>query len=475
VAFWCLRGNLRQQNVESEGVMTDSIKYLLDDTRIPRHWYNLLADLPSLPPPVLHPGTLKPIGPDDLAPLFPASLIMQEVATSREIEIPEPVRDVYKQWRPSPLYRARRLEQTLQTPARIYYKYEGVSPAGSHKPNTAVAQAFYNREAGIRKITTETGAGQWGSALAFAGAVFGIDIQVFMVRVSYNQKPYRRIFMETFGAHCVASPSSETNFGRSVLAHTPDSNGSLGIAISEAVEVAAAHDDTNYALGSVLNHVLLHQTVIGQEAIAQLEMADDYPDIVVGCTGGGSNFAGIAFPFIGAQLRGGPKVKVVAVEPAACPSLTRGVYAYDFGDTGRLTPLAKMYTLGSSFMPPGFHAGGLRYHGMAPLVSHAKELGLIEARALHQTSCFEAGVLFARAEGIVPAPEANHAVKGAIDEAVRCKEQGVSKAILFNLCGHGHFDMQAYQDYFAGKLVDHQEYDEAELAMALAGLPSVPA
>jgi tryptophan synthase beta chain len=453
--------------------MTDSVKYLLDETRIPTHWYNLLSDLPSPPPPVLHPGTLKPVGPDDLAPLFPMSLIMQEVSTDREVEIPGPVRDVYKQWRPSPLYRARRLEQVLQTPARIYYKYEGVSPAGSHKPNTAVAQAFYNREAGIRKITTETGAGQWGSALAFAGALFGIDIQVFMVRVSYDQKPYRRVFMETFGARCVASPSMETNFGRSVLAHTPDSNGSLGIAISEAVEVAATHDDTKYALGSVLNHVLLHQTVIGQEAIAQLHMANDYPDVVVGCTGGGSNFAGIAFPFIGAELRGGPKVKVVAVEPAACPSLTRGVYAYDFGDTGRMTPLAKMFTLGSSFMPPGFHAGGLRYHGMAPLVSHLKKLGLIEARAPQQTSCFEAGVLFARAEGIVPAPEANHAVKGAIDEAVRCKEEGVSKAILFNLCGHGHFDMQAYQDYFAGKLVD-QEYDEAELAMALAGLPSVP-
>jgi tryptophan synthase beta chain len=453
--------------------MSDCVKYLLDEARIPNCWYNLMADLPTPPPPVLHPGTLKPVGPDDLAPLFPMSLIMQEVSTEREIEIPEPVRDVYRQWRPSPLHRARRLEKVLQTPARIYYKYEGVSPAGSHKPNTAVAQAFYNRDAGITKITTETGAGQWGSSLAFAGALFGIDIQVFMVRVSYNQKPYRRIFMETFGARCVASPSMETNFGRSILAHTPDSNGSLGIAISEAVEVAATRDDTKYALGSVLNHVLLHQTVIGQEAIAQMEMANDYPDIVVGCTGGGSNFAGIAFPFLGAQLRGGPKVRFVAVEPAACPSLTRGVYAYDFGDTGRMTPLTKMYTLGSSFMPPGFHAGGLRYHGMAPLVSHVKKLGLIEARAPQQTSCFEAGVLFARAEGIVPAPEANHAVKGAIDEAIRCKDEGVSRAILFNLCGHGHFDMQAYQDYFAGKLVD-LSYGEAELAMALAGLPSVP-
>ena len=453
--------------------MNESVKYLLDEARLPKHWYNLMADLPSPPPPVLHPGTLKPVGPDDLAPLFPMSLIMQEVSTEREIEIPEPVRDVYRQWRPSPLYRARRLEKALQTPARIYYKYEGVSPAGSHKPNTAVAQAFYNKEAGIKKIATETGAGQWGSALAFAGALFGLEILVFMVRVSYNQKPYRRAFMETFGARCVASPSMDTSFGRQVLAATPDSNGSLGIAISEAVEVAAGAKDTNYALGSVLNHVLLHQTVIGQEAIAQMEMANDYPDIVVGCTGGGSNFAGIAFPFIGAQLRGGRKVRVVAVEPAACPSLTRGRYAYDFGDTGKMTPLAKMHTLGSAFIPPGFHAGGLRYHGMAPLVSHLKALELIEAIAPHQTPCFQAGVFFAKQEGIVPAPEANHAVKGAIDEALRCKEEGVSRAILFNLCGHGHFDMQAYADYFAGKLTD-QTYDERELAMALAGLPSVP-
>ncbi|HEX4935151.1 MAG TPA: TrpB-like pyridoxal phosphate-dependent enzyme [Gemmatimonadaceae bacterium] len=453
--------------------MSDRVKYLLDESRIPTSWYNLMADLPSPPPPVLHPGTMKPVGPDDLAPLFPPSLIMQEVSREREIEIPGPVREVYRQWRPTPLFRARRLEQSLQTPARIYYKYEGVSPAGSHKPNTAVAQAFYNKDAGVRKITTETGAGQWGSSLAFAGALFGIEILVFMVRVSYNQKPYRRIFMETFGARCVASPSMETAYGRAVLAETPETSGSLGIAISEAVELAATRDDTKYALGSVLNHVLLHQTVIGQEAMAQLEMADDYPDIVVGCTGGGSNFAGIAFPFIGAQLRGGRTVRVIAVEPSACPSLTRGVYAYDFGDTGRMTPLAKMHTLGSGFIPPGFHAGGLRYHGMAPLVSHIKELGLIEARAVHQTQCFEAGVLFARSEGIVPAPEANHAVKGAIDEAVKCREEGTSKAILFNLCGHGHFDMSAYQDYFAGRLED-RDYDEGELAMALAGLPSVP-
>jgi tryptophan synthase beta chain len=452
--------------------MTDSVKYLLDESQIPKYWYNIMADLPKPPPPVLHPGTLQPLGPDDLAPLFPMSLIMQEVTTEREVEIPQPVREVYKQWRPSPLYRARRLEKALQTPARIYYKYEGVSPAGSHKPNTAVPQAFYNKEAGVKKITTETGAGQWGSSLAFAGALFGLDIQVFMVRVSYNQKPYRRALMETYGARCIPSPSMETETGRRILATSPESNGSLGIAISEAVEIAAQHDDTKYSLGSVLNHVLLHQTVVGQEAMKQLEMAGDYPDVIVGCTGGGSNFAGIVFPFLGSQLRGGRKTRIVAVEPSACPSLTRGKYAYDFGDTGHLTPLVKMHTLGSTFIPPGFHAGGLRYHGMAPLVSHVKNLGLIEAKAYHQTACFEAGVFFARHEGIVPAPEANHAVKGAIDEALRCKEEGVGRTILFNLCGHGHFDMQAYMDYTAGKLVD-QQYDESELAMALAGLPSV--
>ncbi len=452
--------------------MPERVKFLLDESRIPKYWYNLIADLPKPPPPVLHPGTLKPVGADDLAPLFPMALIAQEVTGEREIEIPEPVREVYRQWRVTPLYRARRLEKELQTPARIYYKYEGVSPAGSHKPNTAVAQAFYNREAGVKRLTTETGAGQWGSSLAFAGAVFGIEVQIFMVRVSYNQKPYRRALMETYGARCVASPSMETNYGRSVLAKSPENKGSLGIAISEAVEIAAGRDDTKYALGSVLNHVLLHQTVIGQEAMAQMEMANDYPDVIVGCTGGGSNFAGLVFPFLGAQLRGGRKLRIVAVEPSACPSLTRGRYAYDFGDTGHMTPLTKMHTLGSTFMPPGFHAGGLRYHGMAPLVSHVRELGLIDARAYHQTQCFEAGVLFARHEGIVPAPEANHAVKGAIDEAVRCREEGTSRAILFNLSGHGHFDMQAYSDYFAGKLTD-LEYDESELAMALAGLPSV--
>jgi tryptophan synthase beta chain len=454
--------------------MSDSIKYTLEESRIPTSWYNIVADLPMPPPPVLHPGTLKPVGPDDLAPLFPMSLIAQEVTTEREVEIPSPVREVYKQWRPTPLFRARRLEKALDTPARIYYKYEGVSPAGSHKPNTAVAQAFYNKSAGVNRIVTETGAGQWGSSLAFAGALFGIEVLVYMVRVSYDQKPYRRALMETYGARCVASPSPETASGRAILDSRPNHPGSLGIAISEAVEVAAQRDDTKYALGSVLNHVLLHQTVIGQEALSQMATSGDYPDIVVGCTGGGSNFAGIAFPFIAAQLRGGPKVRVVAVEPAACPSLTRGKYAYDFGDTGKLTPLAKMHTLGSSFTPPGFHAGGLRYHGMAPLVSHLLNLGLIEAVAYHQLACFEAGIILARAEGILPAPEANHAVRAAIDEALRCKQEGVSRTILFNLCGHGHFDMQAYIDYFAGKLVD-QQCDESELAMALAALPAVPA
>ena len=454
--------------------MNDRVKYLLDESDMPKFWYNIAADLPVPLPAVLHPGTLQPIGPADLAPLFPMALIMQEVSSEREIEIPQPVRDIYRQWRPSPLYRARRLEQALGTPAKIYYKYEGVSPAGSHKPNTAVPQAFYNREAGIKKITTETGAGQWGSSLAFAGALFGIDVQVFMVRVSYNQKPYRRALMETYGARCIASPSNETQSGRDILAKDPNSNGSLGIAISEAVEVAAQRDDTKYALGSVLNHVLMHQTIVGIEAMKQLEMAGDDPDVIVGCTGGGSNFAGIVFPFLGQQLRGGKKRRIVAVEPAACPSLTRGKYAYDFGDTGHLTPLVKMHTLGSTFIPPGFHAGGLRYHGMAPLVSHVKELGLIEAKSYHQKACFEAGVQFARAEGILPAPEANHAVRGAIDEALRCKAEGKSETILFNLCGHGHFDMQAYMDYFAGKLVD-QDYDPQELAMALAGLPAVKA
>ena len=453
--------------------MSSQTKYLLPENRIPKHWYNIQADLPKPLPPVLHPGTLKPIGPDDLAPLFPMALIMQEVSTEREIEIPEPVREIYQLWRPSPLFRAHRLEKALGTPAKIFYKYEGVSPAGSHKPNTAVAQAFFNKEAGVKRLSTETGAGQWGSSLAFAGGLFGLDVTVFQVRVSYDQKPYRRALMETYGARCLPSPSIETAYGRSVLAKDPKHPGSLGIAISEAVEIAAQREDTKYALGSVLNHVLVHQSIIGLEAMEQMQMADAWPDVVVGCTGGGSNFAGIAFPFLGHGFRGKERSRFVAVEPAACPSLTRGQYAYDFGDTGHMTPLAKMHTLGSTFTPPGFHAGGLRYHGMAPLVSHLKQLGAIEATAYHQIECFAAGVLFARAEGIVPAPEANHAVKGAIEEALRCKREGRAETILFNLCGHGHFDMQAYIDYTGGKLVD-QQYSEAELAMALAGLPSVP-
>lgn len=454
--------------------MSDTVKYLLEEKEMPRTWYNLAADLPRPLPPVLHPGTKQPVGPADLAPLFPMEVIKQEVSTERQIDIPDAVRQIYRQWRPSPLYRARRLEQALDTPARIYYKYEGVSPSGSHKPNTAVPQAYYNKAEGVKRIATETGAGQWGSSLAFAGALFGLEIDVYMVKVSYQQKPYRRALMETYGARCVASPSEETESGRAILKQNPNSTGSLGIAISEAVEMAAKRDDTKYALGSVLNHVLLHQTVIGEEAILQMEKAGDYPDVIVGCTGGGSNFAGIVFPFLGYQLRGGKKVRIVAVEPAACPSLTRGKYAYDFGDTAHLTPLVKMHTLGSTFVPPGFHAGGLRYHGMAPMISHIKELGLIDAVAYHQSQVFEAGVRFARAEGIVPAPEANHAVKGAIDEALRCKREGRSEVILFNLCGHGHFDMQAYIDYFGGKLKD-LDYDENELAMALAGLPSVSA
>jgi len=454
--------------------MTTPTKYQLDEEQMPRAWYNIQADLPVALPPVLHPGTLQPIGPADLAPLFPMDLILQEVSTEREIEIPEPVREVYKLWRPSPLYRAHRLEKALGTPAKIFYKYEGVSPAGSHKPNTAVPQAFFNSAAGVKRLTTETGAGQWGTSLSFAGQIYGLEVLVFQVRVSYYQKPYRRAVMETYGARCLPSPSTETAYGRSVLAERPDHPGSLGIAISEAVELAAQREDTKYALGSVLNHVLMHQTIVGLEAIEQMQMANAWPDVIVGCTGGGSNFAGITFPFIGHGLRGGVKPRIVAVEPAACPSLTRGRYGYDFGDTGKMTPLVKMHTLGSSFTPPAFHAGGLRYHGMAPLVSHLKELGLIEATAYTQTECFAAGVQFARSEGIVPAPEANHAVKGAIEEALRCKREGRAETILFNLCGHGHFDMTAYQKYFAGELRD-ESYDEKELAMALAGLPSVSA
>ncbi|MCF7838456.1 MAG: TrpB-like pyridoxal phosphate-dependent enzyme [Candidatus Marinimicrobia bacterium] len=452
--------------------MSSQIKYLLDETQMPEAWYNIQADLPGEMPPVLHPGTGEPIGPQDLAPLFPMALIEQEMTRERYVDIPGDVLSIYRQWRPSPLFRARRLERALGTPARIYYKYEGVSPAGSHKPNTAVAQAYYNKVEGTRKLTTETGAGQWGSALSIACQAFGLECQVFMVKVSYNQKPYRRALMEAFGAELIASPSDRTAAGRAILAKDPTCIGSLGMAISEAVELAAQAGDTHYALGSVLNHVLLHQTVIGIEAIEQFALAGDYPDVIVGCTGGGSNFAGIAFPFLGRKLRGEQDVRVIAVEPAACPTLTKGPYAYDFGDTSHLTPLLKMNTLGSTFVPPGFHSGGLRYHGMAPLVSYVLQQGLIEAQSLHQLEIFKAGITFAQAEGIMPAPEANHAVAAAIQQALRCKEENKEEAILFNLCGHGHFDMQSYIDYFAGKLQDY-EYPEEEIAMALAGLPPV--
>ena len=447
-------------------------KFVLDESRIPRAWYNIAADLPVQPAPPLHPGTRQPLGPDDLAPLFPMALIGQEVSTERDIEIPEPVRDAYRLYRPSPLYRAHRLEKALDTPAHIYYKYEGVSPAGSHKPNTALAQAFYNQQEGVKRLATETGAGQWGSALAFAGAMFGLEVKVYMVRASYDQKPYRRILMETYGAEVVASPSLTTNYGRSVLSETPDSPGSLGMAISEAVEDAATRDDTKYSLGSVLNHVLLHQTVIGQEAIEQMAMAGESPDIVIGCTGGGSNFAGLAFPFLGRNFREGAKHRIIAVEPEAAPSLTRGVYAYDYGDTGHMAPIVKMFTLGSDFIPEPIHAGGLRYHGMSPLVSLLKEHDFIEARSVHQRASFEAGVAFARAEGILPAPEPTHAIRVAMDEALAAREAGEAKVILFNLCGHGHFDLSAYERYLDGTLEDY-EYPLEKVEAALASLPEV--
>jgi tryptophan synthase beta chain len=453
--------------------MSEQTRYVLSEDEIPSAWYNIQADLPEPVPPVLHPGTQQPIGPDDLAPLFPMGLIQQEVSTEREIDIPGEVIDLYRLWRPTPLIRARRLEKALDTPARIYYNYEGGSPSGSHKTNTSVAQAYYNKAEGVKRITTETGAGQWGSALAMACNFFGIECKVFMVRVSFEQKPYRQAMMQMFGAEVSASPSEETAAGRAILEKDPDCTGSLGIAISEAVEMAAQDPECRYALGSVLNHVLMHQTVVGQEVIEKFKRADDWPDVIVGCAGGGSNFAGLAFPFIGGKLRGDMKAaRVLAVEPAACPSLTKGPHAYDFGDTAHLTPLVKMHTLGSGFVPPGIHAGGLRYHGMGPLVSHLLALGEIEALAVPQLEIFQAAVQFAQAEGIIPAPEPAHALAVTIREALRCKEDGQSRAILCNLCGHGHFDMQAYLDYFGGKLRDY-EYPEEEVAMALAGLPSV--
>jgi tryptophan synthase beta chain len=452
--------------------MGEETKILLDESELPQRWYNVIPDLPAPPPSVLHPATHQPVGPDDLAPLFPMALIMQEVSQDSYVEIPDDVADVYRLWRPSPLYRARRLERALGTPARIYYKYEGVSPVGSHKPNTAVAQAYYNAEEGIRRLTTETGAGQWGSALAFACAQYGLDCEVWMVRASYDQKPYRRSMMQTYGATVHASPSELTESGRKILADAPDSPGSLGIAISEAVEVAAQDETTRYSLGSVLNHVLMHQTIIGEEALAQLAKAGDAPTVIVGCTGGGSNFGGLAFPFLREKLAGRMDPRIVAVEPAACPSFTRGRYTWDFGDTAGMTPLVKMHTLGHDFIPDPIHAGGLRYHGMSPLLSHIYELGLIEAVAKNQTECFEAGVRFARHEGIVPAPEPTHALAATVDEALRAKDTGEETVILTAMCGHGHFDMGAYDRYLAGELEDF-DYPSEKVEEALTRLPDI--
>ena len=447
-------------------------KVFLEERDIPTRWYNITPDLPAPLPPVIHPGTKQPVGPDDLAPLFPMALIGQEVSQERYIDIPEEVRQIYRLWRPTPLYRAYRLEKALDTPARIFYKYEGVSPAGSHKPNTAVAQAYYNKQEGVQRLATETGAGQWGSALALACELFGLQCKVYMVKVSYDQKPYRRSMTEVWNAQVVPSPSQDTQAGRTILQQDSDSPGSLGIAISEAVEDAATHDDTKYSLGSVLNHVLLHQTVIGQECMTQMEKLEVYPDMVIGCVGGGSSFAGISFPFIRDKLAGKSKVQFIAVEPEACPSITRGQYTYDFGDTAEMTPLAKMYTLGHTFVPPRIHAGGLRYHGMAPLISLLCREGVIEARSVHQNALFGSAVFFARHEGIIPAPEPAHAVHVAIEEAKRCREAGEAKTILFNLCGHGHFDMSAYDSYLAGELEDYA-YPQEEVQKALAGLPKL--
>jgi tryptophan synthase beta chain len=450
------------------------VKFTLGEREIPTHWVNLMADLPGdAPPPLVgSPPTQQPAGPGDLSPIFPMALILQEVSAEPEVEIPEPVRDAYKLWRPSPLFRAHRLERELDTPAHIYYKYEGVSPAGSHKPNTAVPQAFYNARAGVKKLTTETGAGQWGTALAFACALFGLDCEVWQVGASYDQKPYRRMMIETFGGTVHRSPSKLTESGRAVLDEQGDHPGSLGIAISEAVEVAAQDPSTRYALGSVLNHVLLHQTVIGEEALLQLAKVGDTPDLIVGCTGGGSNFAGLAFPVMREKLAGRMSPEIRAVEPASCPSLTRGTYAYDFGDTAGLTPLMKMHTLGHDFVPDPIHAGGLRYHGMSPLLSHVYEEGLLTAESVPQTECFDAGVLFARTEGIVPAPEPTHALAAAVREARRCADTGEEKVILTALCGHGHFDLAAYDTYLSGRLVD-EDVPDSRFAEALSRLPQV--
>ena len=453
----------------------EKTKFMLEEKQMPTRWYNIQPDLPKPLPPYLHPGTKQPIGPADLAPLFAMELIKQEVSQERYIDIPEEVQQIYRMWRPTNLFRAHRLEKLLGTPAKIFYKYEGTSPAGSHKPNTAVAQAYYNKKQGIKRITTETGAGQWGSALSFACNLFGLECKVYMVKVSYNQKPYRRIMMETWGAKCVPSPSPDTKAGRDALAKDPNCPGSLGLAISEAVEDCVTHENTHYSLGSVLNHVLMHQTVVGQEAMKQMEMAGYYPDIIIGCVGGGSNFAGLFLPFAKDKLSGKKKnLRIINVEPESCPTLTKGLYAYDYGDVAGLAPIAKMFTLGHTFMPPPVHAGGLRYHGMAPLICHLHKLGYVEAKAVPQLATFEAGVTFARTEGIISAPETNHAIRVVIDEALKCKESGESKVILFNHSGHGHFDMAAYEAYLSGKLQDYA-YPEEMVKEALKSLPEVPA
>ncbi len=449
-------------------------KFILDESKLPAAWYNIGADMPVAPNPVLHPGTMEPVTPDFLNVLFPMSLIMQEISQDRWIEIPEPVREVYKLWRPTPLFRAHRLEKALDTPAHIYYKYEGASPVGSHKPNTAVAQAFFNKEEGTRALTTETGAGQWGSALAMACNFFDIDLEVYMVKVSYQQKPYRRVIMQSYGAEVYASPTSRTNYGRGLLEADPDSPGSLGIAISEAVEAAATSGGAKkYSIGSALGHVLLHQSVIGLEALEQFAMADEYPDVVIGCAGGGSNFAGFAFPFLHQNWTNGMNTEVIAVEPASCPTLTRGEFTFDFGDSARMAPVIKMHTLGHTFVPPGIHAGGLRYHGMAPSVSALVKNGDIQARAVQQNETFEAAVLFARSEGIFAAPETAHAIRVALDEALACKESGEKKVIAFNLSGHGHFDMAAYDAFLQGQLADY-DYPQEAVAEAMQHLPEVP-
>lgn len=446
-------------------------KIILPEEKIPHSWYNVQADMPNPLQPSLNPQTKELLGPEDMTPIFPMSLIMQEVSQERYIEIPEEVREHYKKWRPSPLFRAFGLEKALGTPAKIYYKYEGFSPVGSHKLNTAVAQAYYNKMEGVKRLATETGAGQWGTALSLACGFFGLECTVYMVRISFQQKPYRRSFMQAYGAECIASPSEKTAIGRKILKEQPDTPGSLAIAISEAVEDAVSRDDTRYSLGSVLNHVCLHQSIIGQEVKLQMEMVDDYPDVVIGCCGGGSNFAGIAFPFIPDKLSG-KKVRLLGVEPSACPSLTRGVFAYDYGDVAGMTPLMMMYTLGHNFTPAGIHAGGLRYHGESPLVSQLYHDGLLEAKSYNQKAVFEAAVMFARNEGIMPAPESSHAVRAAIDEALQAKEEGASRSIVFNLSGHGHLDMSAYDSYFSGAMIDAEITDEA-IMESLKSLPKI--